>query len=154
MEVYEKINLIIKTKEITKRAFAKILRNLEPKLKSTGEIPSEKTIYKYLSGDISIPIELIPYIAEALDVVEQELFTLHPQSKRKLIKYLSTELDSTQISYIKSSQKNVINTKIIEPVHKEEVEKIIQLLEFTPLAMLNKIIKRIEEIKEIVHKPL
>ena len=153
MEVYEKINFIIKTKAITKRAFSTILRNLEPRLKSTGEVPTEKTIYKYLSGDISIPIELIPFIAEALDVIEQELFSLHPQSKRKLIKYLSTELDSKQISYIQNSQSQIDTDSLSSP-NKKEIEKLIRLLEFIPKAMLNKIIIKIEKIEKIVDEPL
>ena len=51
-----------------------MLQALEPKLKSTGEIPSEQTIYGYLNGKRELKIELIPYIAEVLKVDEQELF--------------------------------------------------------------------------------
>ena len=51
-----------------------MLRELEPKLKSTGEIPSEQTIYGYINGKGELKIELIPYIAEVLEVDEQELF--------------------------------------------------------------------------------
>jgi transcriptional regulator with XRE-family HTH domain len=51
-----------------------MLQTIEPKLKSTGEIPSEQTIYGYLYGKRELKVELIPYIAEVLDVDEQELF--------------------------------------------------------------------------------
>jgi len=74
MEVYEKINYILKEKQISKREFVKLLNSLEPRLKSTGNTPSEQTIYGYLNGKREIKIELIPYIAEALGVKEQELF--------------------------------------------------------------------------------
>ena len=51
-----------------------MLQELEPKLKSTGEVPSEQTLYGYLNGKRELKIELIPYIAEVLGVDEQELF--------------------------------------------------------------------------------
>ena len=51
-----------------------MLQAAEPKLKSTGEVPSEQTIYGYLSGKRELKVELIPYIAEVLGVDEQELF--------------------------------------------------------------------------------
>jgi transcriptional regulator with XRE-family HTH domain len=75
MEVYERINKILKQQNLSKREFATRLRNLEPRLKTTGEAPNEKTIYGYLSGHTSIAIELIPYIADALGIEEQSLFT-------------------------------------------------------------------------------
>ena len=74
MEVYEKINSLINEKKLTKKNFVTKLLSLEPKLKSTGEIPSEQTIYRYLNGKRELKVELIPYIAEVLEVDEQELF--------------------------------------------------------------------------------
>jgi hypothetical protein len=68
MEVYEIVNLHLRDNKITKKEFAQKLRNLEPKLRNTGEIPSEKSIYAYLTGRIGIKIELIPYIAEVLQI--------------------------------------------------------------------------------------
>lgn len=75
MEVWEKINYLIDEKQLTKKSFIKKLLSLEPKLKSTGEVPSSSTINGYLYGQREIKIELIPYIAEVLDVTEQELFS-------------------------------------------------------------------------------
>lgn len=75
MEIIDKINYLIKEKQLQKKEFVKILQRLEPKLKSTGEIPSEQTIYGYLNGKRELKIELIPYIAEVLEVTEQELFS-------------------------------------------------------------------------------
>lgn len=74
MEVFEKINYLIEEKKISKRKFVNDLLALEPKLKATGEIPSEQTIYRYLNAQRELKIELIPYIAEVLEVDEQELF--------------------------------------------------------------------------------
>ncbi len=75
MEVYEKINYILQEKKIAKKDFVKNILSLEAKLKSTGEIPTEQTIYRYLNGQREIKLELIPYIAEVLGVNEQELFS-------------------------------------------------------------------------------
>ncbi|MDO8453306.1 MAG: hypothetical protein Q7S59_01895 [Sulfurimonas sp.] len=74
MEIIDKVNYLIKEKNLQKKDFVKMLQALEPKLKSTGEIPSEQTIYGYLNGKRELKIELIPYIAEVLGVDEQELF--------------------------------------------------------------------------------
>jgi len=74
MEVIDKINYLLKEKSLQKKEFTKMLQSLEPKLKSTGEIPSEQTIYGYLNGKRELKIELIPYIAEVLEVDEQEFF--------------------------------------------------------------------------------
>ena len=92
MEVYEKINDIIKKKYMTKREFANILRSLEPRLRSTDQAPPvETTIYKYLNGQVSIPIEIITFIAEALDVTEQELFDDSLKVKIKFLKSISND---------------------------------------------------------------
>lgn len=74
MEVWEKINYILEEKKITKQEFANKLVSLSPKLKRTGESPSTQTILGYLYGKRELKVELIPYIAEVLDVDEQELF--------------------------------------------------------------------------------
>ena len=74
MEIIDKINYLIKEKKLQKKDFVKMLQAIEPKLKSTGEVPSEQTIYGYLNGKRELKVELIPFIAEVLDVDEQELF--------------------------------------------------------------------------------
>lgn len=75
MNIIEKINFLLEEKGISKKEFAEKLQKLEPKLKGTGEIPSEQTIYRYLNESRELKVELIPYIAEVLEVNEQELFT-------------------------------------------------------------------------------
>lgn len=74
MEVWEKVNYLIEEKKMTKQEFATKLIALEPKLKRTSEIPSLPTILGYLYGKRELKVELIPYIAEVLEVGEQELF--------------------------------------------------------------------------------
>ena len=75
MNVADKINYLLEEKGITKREFAQKLLSLNPILDRTGKAPSESTIYGYLNGGRERKIELIPYIAETLNVTEQELFT-------------------------------------------------------------------------------
>lgn len=74
MEVFEKINYLINEKNMSKKEFADKFLSLNPRLRTTGEAPSYSSIYGYLSGRREIKIELIPYISEALNIKEQELF--------------------------------------------------------------------------------
>ena len=75
MNIIEKINFLLEEKGISKKEFVEKLQKLEPKLKGTGDIPSEQTIYRYLNESRELKVELIPYIAEVLEVTEQDLFT-------------------------------------------------------------------------------
>jgi len=164
--MYERINHLIRQQNITKRKFAETLRNIQPKLKSTGEIPSEKTIYKYLSGDISIPIELVTYIAEVLNIAEQELFDTNIDTKIKLHKYISKGLSDQQSNYLSRISNNSSIVGDVQTHYKqksyseenlhnqEEIEKLFSLLEYAPKKLIIKIIKRLEEIKAISLKDI
>ena len=77
MEVYEKINYLLNEKNMSKKKFADKFLSLNPRLRTTGEAPSYSSIYGYLSGRREIKVELIPYIAETLNVKEQELFNFN-----------------------------------------------------------------------------
>jgi len=99
MEVWEKINYLLNEKKMSKKEFADKLSALEPRLKLTGEAPSYQTILGYLYGKRKIKIELIPYIAEVLEIEEQELFTFdleyaanynhrHSREIREIVKLL------------------------------------------------------------------
>jgi transcriptional regulator with XRE-family HTH domain len=162
MEVYEKINTILKQKKMTKRDFAKILRDLEPRLKSTDLPPLETTIYKYLNGQVSIPIEIITYIAEALDITEQELFDDSLKTKIKYVKHISKDSDAKEIEYlnkfVNSNISNFIQSNNSEiNIHNEnnylsdnkKIQKLISLLVYAPEVMLDNIIDKLEEIEKI-----
>ncbi len=118
MEVWEKINYIIEEKGISKKKFIDKFLSLEPRLKRTGEIPSFSTINGYLYGKREIKIELIPYIAEALNITEQELFT-------------------SDIEYA-----NDYNYK-----HSREAREILDLLKFAPRSAIEKIKNYLIKIK-------
>ena len=158
MQVYEKINFIIKQKKLTKRAFSNLLRNLEPKLKITGEVPSENTIYSYLTGRITIPIELLTFIAEALDVSEQELFDTSSKARKKCFKYFLQEASKDELEYfygfINSQIKNNVNVnygKIImnSEITDEKLEKFSELLKYAPANFIDKVVSRLEEYKKL-----
>ena len=75
MEIIDKINALIEQRGMSKKEFALALQQLEPRLKSTGDIPNIQTIYGYLNGKRELKVELIPFIADVLGVSEQELFS-------------------------------------------------------------------------------
>lgn len=166
MEIYERINILIKKRNITKRKFSEILQNLQPKLKSTGEIPSEKTIYKYLNGSITIPIELISYISEALDIPEQELFDTNINTKIKLYKYISKDLGNEQLTIFNNLVSNASVIKDIKANYnkhiksessfhnQEEIDKFLSLLEYAPRPLIKKLILKLEEIKKLTLKDI
>ena len=120
MDIIEKINYLIKEKNMSKKAFAQALQYLEPKLKSTGNTPNIQTIYGYLNGKRELKVELIPYIAEVLGVREQELFGFD-------IEYAS----SYDIRY------------------SSEVREIIDLLSYAPKPIREEIRDLLKEMKQL-----
>jgi len=158
MEVYEKINTIIKKQKLTKRAFSNVLRNLEPKLRIIGEIPSENTIYSYLTGRITIPIELIPFIAEALDVTEQELFDTTSKTRKRCFKYFLQNAPKDELEYfsnfINSQIHNNINVnygKVImhSKFTDEKIEEFSKLLKYAPIDFIDKVLSKLKEYEKI-----
>jgi len=153
MEVYERISLVLKEQGITKKEFAKRLRAIEPRLKSTGEAPSEKTIYGYLAGRISISIELIPYIAEALRVTEQNLFTNDKESRKRFfsnilktatgeeIEILKEKFNLHASTLVQTNEGNSSNAYAID-------EEIASLLPYAPEPLKLLLLSKLRDIKE------
>lgn len=88
MKVTQRINEILKEKNISKRELAKRLINLDMKASRTGEIPTESSIYAYLNGNIEIKADMLPFIADALGVFEQEFFCNDKNQNDKILKRL------------------------------------------------------------------
>jgi len=147
MEIYEKVNMILKERRILKKDFVEKLLSLEPKLKSTNEIPTDKTIYSYLNGTINLKLELITYIAEVLDITEQELFDNSEESRLKYLKTILNNPTQKEIEYIKSKviSHDIISNKKID----NYLEQIIYLLRYAPISFLEKLIKKLKELKKI-----
>ncbi|AXH11988.1 hypothetical protein [Halarcobacter bivalviorum] len=155
MDINERINSLIQSKNFTKREFAKRLRDLEPKLKSTGETPTEKTIYKYLDGSNAIKIELIPYIAEALQITEQELFTYDKKSRKKYFENLMRNISTDELEILRERFNLVAyeNSSVKEPTNNynenDELKKeIIELLPYAPKPLLENLKIKLKELKE------
>ena len=125
MQVRDKIKYMIEEKNISKTDFAEKLLALEPKLNSTGKPPSLSTVYGYLNGRREIKIELIPYIAEVLNIREQELFEFD-------IEY------ATEFNYVRS----------------KEVREIISLLRFVPPAKIIELKDNLMKFKELASEDL
>ena len=146
---------------MNKREFAKKLIDLKPTINRMGEIPSESAIYAYLSGTTSIKAELIPYIAEVLEVTEQELFDTSSKSRKKCFKYFLQDATKEELEYFNNFinyqiQNNVnvnygsiiINSKNID----DDLEEFVKLLEYAPKNFLKKAIDRLKEHKELEEK--
>ena len=150
MEVYEKINLLIKEKKINKKNFALKLITLEPKLKSTGEIPTVKAIYAYLNGDIALKIELIPYIAEVLEIPEQLLFDDSGRARKIYLKHILQNASSEEKEFIKSKVCQEQTSKIFIP--KDRFHTIQDLLVYAPEIFLDNLESTLKNYKDLTLK--
>lgn len=120
MKVAEKINYLLEEKGMSKREFAQKLLALNPMLERKGKPPSESTIYGYLNGGREIKIELISYIAETLNISEQELFT--------------NEIEYTYNNNLRYSK---------------EAREILELLKFAPISAVDEIKKYLLRYKKV-----
>ena len=152
MEVYEKINLLLQERKMTKKKFSLKLINLEPKLKSTGEIPTIKAMYSYLSGDVALKIELIPYIAEVLEIPEQFLFDDSDRARMLILKSIVKDIGSNEKEFLlqKLGVKKDANQKPIIP--RDIFHSISDLLIYTPEPFLRSIERTLKDYKMLTDK--
>ena len=143
MGLYERINTILLSKALSKKAFAHKLMDLCPKLKRTGDTPTLTTIYSYLNGNREIPVELISYISEVLDISEQELFEPYSRLNKKLIDFIFK--NPSQEDFIQI-EKHLKNTKYHAQDYEVETAK---LLRYAPKAIVMKIQEKLEPYKQI-----
>ena len=156
MEVYERINQLIQDQGLTKREFAQRLISLEPQLKTTGEVPTEKTIYKYLNGSIAIRIELIPYIAQALNITEQELFLTSPKERLAFFRKMVQSANDEELEIIKKRLLTKYEASEIlrdyEIGEKQSIKNdikndIIHLLEYAPAPLLESLFIKLKDMR-------
>lgn len=93
MTILERINAILKSKNMSKRELARRIIALEYRAAKTGEIPTESSIYAYLNGTIELKADLLPYIAQALNIYEQELFSSETKSQKILQKIYRNNIE-------------------------------------------------------------
>lgn len=135
MKVVDRINEILKEKNISKRELANRLVDFGLKSSKTGETPSLSSLYAYLNGNIEIKADMIPYIADALVVYEQEFFSDSKQALKIMAKIYQGKVDYNKY------------------------EKIIELLEYLSpktLAVLEELLiqnkKKIQELNEMMQR--
>lgn len=150
MEVFEKINLLLKEKKMSKKDFAIKLIALEPKLNSTMEIPSEKSIYAYLNGSVNIKIELIPYIAEVLEIPEQLLFDDSLRARKMFLKHILKDISSEEKELIRSKVCIEQSSKI--SIAKDRFHRINDLLIYAPEIFLDNLEQTLKNYKDLTIK--
>ena len=150
MEMYEKINLLLKEKKLNKKQFALKLIQIEAKLKSTGEIPTIKAIYAYLNGNIALKIELIPYIAEVLEIPEQLLFDDSSRARKIYLKHILQNASSEEKEFIKSKVCSEQTSKIYIP--KDRFHAIQDLLVYAPEIFLENLESTLKNYKDLTIK--
>ena len=150
METFERINQLLKINKLSKKEFSKKLLALEPKLKNTGEIPSENTIYAYLNGRIGIKIELIPYIAEVLKVPEQLLFDDSAITKKMYLKHILATATNEEQEYIKSHLQNSPDKKFEK--NKDNLNLVCELLKYAPEIFLDELKMTLKNYKDLTLK--
>lgn len=94
MKVIDRINEILKEKNISKKELARRLIDLDMKAAKTGEVPSVSSIYAYLNGNIELKADFIPFIAEALGVSSKSCLVPARKTHKRLSKS-STKGSST-----------------------------------------------------------
>jgi len=163
LKTYENITLLIKSKGFTRKEFAQTLINLQPNANRISETPTLSTIYGYLNGRINIPIDLISFIAEALDVTEQELFDTSSKSRKRCFKYFLQNASKDELEYfhnfINSQIHNNINInygKVImnTKTTNDKLEQISELLKYAPVNFMDKIIARLQKYEKLDNQDL
>ena len=150
METFERIDQLLKINKLSKKEFSKKLLALEPKLKNTGEIPSENTIYAYLNGRIGIKIELIPYIAEVLKVPEQLLFDDSAITRKMYLKHILATATNKEQEYIKSHLQNSPDKKFEK--NKDNLNLVCELLKYAPEIFLDELKMTLKNYKDLTLK--
>ena len=116
MKVVQRINEILQERNISKRELAKRLINLDMKASRTGEIPTESSIYAYLNGNIEIKADMLPFIADALGVFEQDFFSELNYKYRdiiELLEYLSPKSLEILKGSLEQNKQNVEKLNLI-----------------------------------------
>jgi len=101
MQLYKNINLVLLEKDISKKEFIDKLQYLLKDSSITRKVPSNKTIYAYLNGKISIKIELLPFISTILDTPIDFLLSDNiNRTRTDLLKYICKDLRYYEKEYL------------------------------------------------------
>ena len=151
LTIQETINKLIKQKGMSKKEFAQKLINLKPLVNRIGKVPSISTIYSYLNGRINIPVELISYVADILDVSEQEIFDTSSKAKKcykRRIEFFSTFINSQiQNNVNVNYDKIILNAKSSD----EKIDLFANLLKYAPIDFIDNAINKLQEYKKLIY---
>ncbi len=128
MRVIDRINEILKEKNLSKKELACRLIDLGLRANKTGEAPKMSSIYAYLNGNIELKADMIPFIADALGVYEQELFFSN-DSNKMLQKFCAKEPTLAKYSHIIELLEYISpkSLEVLEQTLLNQKEKTIQL---------------------------
>ena len=151
MSISKHINSILLEKGMTKKFFALKFIELNPTLKSTGEVPSISSIYGYLNGSREIKAELLPYIAKVLDVGISELFEDNKKDRVKILQNIlenpSPEEQKLLENYFKFEEK-LNNQKLQNDTNYHLYNYILQMLPYASEKFLYTLIDLLESYKD------
>lgn len=158
MKTHEKLANIIKKRGLTKKEFSQKLINLSPNVNRVGETPTVSTIYGYINGRISMPLDLVPYVAEVLDISEQELFDTSASVNKKYFLYLlENSSDEELLRYQKIlSNKLFLSTSNIkhslayqEEPYQAKIKEILIYIKYAPISFIDKVLLFLKKYKAL-----
>ncbi len=158
LPIQENINKLIKQKGMTRKEFAQKLLDLKPTVSRIKEVPSLSAIYSYLNGRINIPVELITYVADVLDVTEQELFDTTSKTRKRCFKHFLQNASKEELEYfshfINSQIKNNVGVsydKAIMDIQTtdKKIAKFVELLPFAPIDFMDKVLEKLKEYERL-----
>lgn len=158
LPIQENINKLIKQKGMNKKEFAQKLLDLNPTVSRIKEVPSTSAVYSYLNGRINIPVELISYVAEVLDVTEQELFDNSSKTRKRCFKYFLQNASKEELEYfryfIETQMKNNLGLSydtMIMNTHttNEKIARFVELLPYAPSSFIDKVLAKLSEYEQL-----
>lgn len=149
MELNEAVSMQLKQRKISKRDFAKKLIQREIRSKRTGEVLSEKIVYSYLDETTAMRAELIPHIAQILEITEQELFDDSEAKRVKQLRHIlknPTELEKKTAMLLLKELDGGVDYGFPTDY---QLRLIAELLPYAPTITIDKILKVLAKYKEL-----
>lgn len=113
-------------------------------------MPTIKAIYAYLSGDVALKIEPIPYIAEVLQIPEQLLFDDSSRARKTYLKHIFNSISAEETRLMQNAVCEKKNTQSTIP--KDIHYKIQDLLIYDPEMFLKELESTLTQYKELTLK--
>lgn len=155
MDLSNKVSNILKNKGVSKKFFAEQIIELKPILKSTGETPSISSIYGYLNGSREIKAELLPYIAEVLDITIGELFEENEKVRIKILENILKSPTQEEMKllerYFKLEEK-LYSQKLKNDTNYNLYSYVFTMLPYTSEKFLYTLIDVLESFKDSTHR--